>query len=310
MSDAYTIPRVQRPFEGPTIQRPYDGRSAYPLDDEAIAAINQAIEHRHNEDRIRAEASFERNKQLAQAFDAVLSSKLSVSEAERGQIHTILTQMVEAREPTKPLLDTTKLAQYKKYPYLSIAGSCVDRFPVYDWGVTNFAGAGSLIGDFTAPGIFSDGNLRGNCYFNAAALAPASWARRTAACGFAFNTERHCGQLTVKADCYGSGFKAWVSIFGWIWITIRERLMVFDSIQGNWVIDSSFFAVKDNFGPLAIGSDEFIIGNQLQGFADVHPNRWYWVDAQHELEVSTIGNAEGGLKDVWSIFPKFEMCIG
>lgn len=131
--------------------RPYESSGKYYLEDDMIVAVNQAIEERGSRQRAARTARAQKLVESGMVQVNLMQSRLSFSEREITDSKEALERLArEARFDSQPF-DTTKLPQYRKHPYPTVAGSCVNRAPVYDGGRAYTWGA--AIGGVNVPPV-------------------------------------------------------------------------------------------------------------------------------------------------------------
>lgn len=95
------------------IVRPYDGRSGFPIDDETIAAVSNAIAQRSQAEQDRLEAFSNSNSELTNTFSVLVASQLNISrdrgEAEFNALFQAVSRAVAADKPITPVLTRLNL---------------------------------------------------------------------------------------------------------------------------------------------------------------------------------------------------------
>lgn len=266
--------------------KPYEGAGKYYLEDEDVATVSKAIQERDKKQIGLRTAHAEKLVKLGMHQVNLIQSRLKFSKDEISESKAAVSRLAqEARLEYEPL-DLTKLPQYHKRPYPTIAGSCVNRGPVYDTGSANPWGA--AIGQISvAPGDPHNGFLGGTCNAGLGGVAGV-----TARAGIFFFTGEHCGNLQVTSSFLTSGS---IFVFGVAWGVCREvitlRTAIFGITENMWLVDTGF-DIANIFEWIGSGFASFNSQpNTVFANTDVKSNRTYFIQAETVIEADVGGGA-------------------
>jgi len=267
--------------------KPYDGYGKDYLDDDVVKAVRTAISERDTERQAERTARADKLVRSGMVQVELLQPKLGLSKKAIADSRADITRLArEARYDAKPF-DTTTLPQYRKRPYLTVAGSCVNRAPVYDWG--NVTTWGAAIGSVNPPpGTPQNGNLGGTCNVGLAGNAGV-----TARAGIFFSSQDHCGPLSVTSSFLTTGS---IYVFGVGWgaclETITLRTAIWGYTEGAWLADTGY-DIANLFEWIGSGYASFE-RQPNSGFAscEVLQNRTYWIQAETVIS-ATVGGGAG-----------------
>jgi hypothetical protein len=266
--------------------KPYEGAGKYFLEDEDVAAVNKAIKERDKTQTALRTARAEKLLELGMHQVNAMQSQLKFSKKEVSESKGAISRLAKETRLEYEPLDLTKLPDYHKHPYPTIAGSCVNRGPMYDGGQANVWGA--AIGQVNvAAGAPANGFLGGTCNAGLGGIGGV-----TARAGIFFFTGEHCGSLQVSSSFLTTGS---IFVFGVGWGACREiitlRLAILGLTEGAWLADTGF-DIANMFEWIGSGFASFENQpNMVFANADVKSNRTYWIQAETVIEADVVGGA-------------------
>lgn len=283
--------------------KPYDGYGKYYLDDEVVTAVNRAILERENAQRGARTARAEKVVQSGMVQVNLMQSTLKFSKKEITDAKAAVDRLAKEAQFDAEPLDLSKLPDYHKRPYPTVAGSCVNRAPVYDWGQDSVWGA--AIGAVNPPaGTPQNGNLGGTCNVGLAGNAGV-----TARAGIFFFPGDHCGTLSVASSFLTTGQ---INVFGVGWgaclETISLRTAIWGYTEGAWLADTGF-DIANIFEWIGSGFASFENQpNTGSASCDVKSNRTYWIQAE-TLIAATVGGGAGCNCSIRTSLTNLQACL-
>ena len=232
-----------------------------------------------------------------------MQSRLNFSKKEISESKAELNRLATAARFDSEPFDVTQLADYHGHVYPTVAGSCVNRAPVYDWGQDNVWGA--AIGTVNPPpGTPQNGNLGGTCSVGLGGNAGV-----TARAGIFFFSGQHCETLSVASSFLTTGN---INVFGVGWGACLETISLKTAIWGYtenaWLADTGF-DIANIFEWIGSGYASFENQpNTGTASCDVKSNRTYWIQAETVI-AATVGGGAGCNCMVNTTLTNLQACI-
>lgn len=269
---------------------------------EAITQEQQAIEKLIREDNETQQAEVAKAIEIAEAQNSGLRAAIGLTEGEnlaRQSANDVRNFVLEA-DNFVPRVDLTRVDGYQEFPLITKPGSCVDRFPAYDFPWTSISGGG-LGGVETRPGTVN-GNLGGLCLFTIGGKAHVH-----SGAGFWFHTGQYSGPMEIYAHFTTYGRCSLSAFLSYASSQVRLNAGFRGWTEGRWM-DISRTDIYNEWLVIGFTYRDFNQQhNVISARATVQPNRWYSVWGWTQIW-TTIGGAASGGANIWTSLNRVQVC--
>jgi hypothetical protein len=269
--------------------------------EEALEGVRRAVERLNRQENAAKEAQLKRAAELSEKQGRLLRESMQFrdSEAFRDAAREAV-EFVQDADEFVPKVDLAESPGYQEHPLPTKPGSCVDRYPCYDFSWVDIAGGG-LGGVASRPGT-NCGNLGGLCVFSIGGSAHVH-----SGTGFWVYSGSHSGPLDLYAYYTTYGRCALSAFLSYAHTHVRLNAGIYGWTEGRWM-DTSGTDIYDAWITIGFTYRDFNAqANVVSARAWVQPNRWYAVWGWENIWTGLGGAASGG-SNIWTYLTRVRVC--